>query len=73
MARFKCPAYEKNKQDHSLFLNILRFYKAKCEATDKPRAMLERLHQSMSWWINQHILKVDIQLKDFVGTKQVAG
>ena len=35
--------------------------------------MLARLHESMVWWINQHNLKVDIQLKDSVGVKQRMG
>ncbi len=68
MLRFRCPAYEKNKEDHALALNMLSFYKGQYEVTAKPKAMLERLHQSMVWWINHHILKVDIQLKDSVGT-----
>jgi hemerythrin len=66
MARFRCPAYEKNKDDHGLFLNILKFCKGQYQASSKPKEILERLHESMVWWINQHILKVDIQLKDSV-------
>jgi len=66
MARFRCPAYGKNKEDHALFLNILKFCKAEYESSPRPKAMLERLHESMVWWINQHILTVDVQLKDSV-------
>jgi hemerythrin len=73
MARFRCPAYARNKEDHGLFLNVLKFYKGEYEVTSRPKEMLERLHESMVWWINQHILKVDIQLKDFVGVKQDVG
>lgn len=69
MARFRCPAYARNKEDHGLFLNMMKFYKAEYGASSKTKAMLERLHESMVWWINQHILKVDIQLKDSVANK----
>jgi hemerythrin len=69
MARFRCPAYAKNKEDHALFLNILKFYKDRYKVISKPKQILERLHESMIWWANQHFLKVDIALKDAVGTK----
>ena len=66
MARFNCPAYTKNKDDHALFLNIFEFYKGQGEAIYTSKGMLARLHESMVWWIVQHILKVDIQLRDSV-------
>ena len=69
MARFRCPAYERNKEDHALFLNMFEFYKSQDKTKPTSKAMLERLHQTMVWWINQHILKVDVQLKDSVGVK----
>ncbi len=72
MARYKCPAYAKNKEDHAVFLNILKFCKAEYEATDQPRDMLLRLHETMVWWITHHILRVDVQLKESTGSKQVA-
>jgi len=70
MARFRCPAHQRNKEDHALFLNILRFCRGQYEVATKPKAVLERLHESMVWWINHHILNVDVQLKDFVETTQ---
>jgi hemerythrin len=73
MARYKCPAYAKNKKDHAVFLNLLKFCKAEYEATEKPRDMLVRLHESMVWWITHHILTVDVQLKESAGTKQATG
>jgi hemerythrin len=65
MARFRCPAYTRNKEDHALFLNLLESYKVKSKAVSTSRVMLQRLCDSMIWWINLHILKVDKQLKDF--------
>lgn len=73
MARFVCPAYARNKEDHALFVNILKFCRGQYAAAIKPKEVLERLHESMIWWINQHILKVDIQLKDSVAVRAGAG
>jgi hemerythrin len=64
MARFQCPAFEANKEGHALFLNNLKFYRGQYENLSKPNEMLERLHESMVWWIDQHILKVDVQLRE---------
>jgi hemerythrin len=73
MARFRCPAHARNKKEHGEFLNILRFARNQYEATSAPREVLLRLHESMVWWINNHILKVDIQLKDYVTPAEHAG
>jgi hemerythrin len=67
MARFRCPAYAKNKEEHADFLNILRFAKGQYEISTTPKEVLERLHESMVWWIHNHILKVDMQLRDCAG------
>jgi len=34
--------------------------------------VLQRLHETLVWWINQHILQVDTQLKDCPGVKTAA-
>jgi hemerythrin len=66
MARFRCPAHERNKREHEMFMEILKFARGEFESAALPGKVLERLHESMVWWINDHILKVDIKLKDFV-------
>jgi len=72
MARYRCPVHAKNKEEHANFLNTLRTAKAEFETSDAPRQVLERLHESMVWWIHNHILKVDIQLRDCAGVKRSA-
>jgi len=37
MARFRCPAYAKNKEDHALFMNILKFYKDQYDLVSKSK------------------------------------
>ena len=71
MARFHCPAHGRNKKEHEMFLEILKIAKSEFESVTMPRKVLERLHESMVWWINDHILKVDIKLKGFVGTSKL--
>jgi hemerythrin len=66
MARFRCPAHERNKKEHEMFMEILKFARGEFDSATLPGKVLERLHESMVWWINNHILKVDIKLKDFV-------
>ena len=53
-----------------MFLEILKIARGEFESATKPRQVLERLHESMVWWINDHILKVDIKLKGVVKTSR---
>jgi hemerythrin len=71
MARYHCPAYAKNKEDHAQFLNILKLAREQYEATNAPGDVLRRLHETMVWWINDHILKVDIRLRGCTDGRQV--
>lgn len=68
MARSLCPAYKKNKEGHALFLSNLRFYRGQYENTSEPKDMLGQLHESLIWWMNEHILKVDMQMKGLAKT-----
>ena len=69
MVRYRCPAHAKNKEEHAEFLKILRIAIGHYEASTTPKDVLHRLHESMVWWICNHILKVDVQLKDYAGEK----
>jgi hemerythrin len=72
MARFRCPSHGRNKEEHAQFLDTLALARNEYAATTEPRAVLQRLHETLVWWINQHILQVDIQLKDCPGVKTAA-
>ena len=73
MERFRCPAHARNKMEHEMFLHVLRIARDEFEAATMPRKVLERLHESMDWWLNDHILKVDVQLKGCVGKTASGG
>ena len=69
MARYRCPARAKNKEEHAQFRTILGSALGHYETSTKPKDVLGRLLESMVWWIHNHILRVDIQLKDYTGAK----
>jgi len=73
MARFRCPSRAKNKEQHDQLINALSYFNQEYELHGPLKDMLQRLHTTLVWWINSHILKVDVQLKDCVQSKVDAG
>lgn len=69
MARFRCPSHARNREEHAQFLETLKFAREEYKIAHKPRAVLERLHETLAFWINNHILQVDVQLKACPGVK----
>jgi hemerythrin len=69
MACNRCPAHAKNKEKHAQFRTILGFAIGQYETSTAPKDVLLRLHESMAWWIRNHILKVNIQLKGYAREK----
>ena len=69
MACFHCPAHEKNKVEHGQFQSVLQYWRAEYVDTTRTPEALERLHATLVWWIHNHILKLDIQLRDCVAVK----
>ena len=63
MARHKCPAYQENKDAHGKFLEFFRAYKHRFETEGCRPDLLTELHEACSSWIQQHILRIDVQLK----------
>jgi hemerythrin len=73
MARYHCPAHAKNKEEHEQFLNVVRRCRSECMITNPTWEVLEKLHTTVAWWINNHILNVDIQLRGCLGSGTTAG
>jgi len=63
MERYRCPAHAKNKQDHEHFLKFFHEFKERCAKEGLRQDVLRSLHQSLSSWIQEHILQVDTQLR----------
>jgi len=67
MARHRCPAYSENQAAHESFLRFFRGFKQRFEAEGSRPEVLKELHDVCSGWIQTHILKVDVQLKQCIG------
>jgi hemerythrin len=63
MESYRCPAYGKNQQEHERFRGFICDYKRQCEVAGFNVELLRKLHQVMRAWIEDHILKVDTQLR----------
>lgn len=63
MSRHRCPAHALNKQAHEAFLTSFRQFKDDARHRGFRPEAFRKLHQTMSQWIEGHILQVDTQLK----------
>ena len=63
MERFRCPAHAKNKQAHEQFMMFFQRFKERSLAEGFRQDVIRTLHQTISLWIQEHIVKVDTQLK----------
>ncbi len=63
MERYRCPAHQKNQQAHEQFRGYFQDFKERNKVAGFRREIILELHQAVSRWIEDHILKVDTQLK----------
>lgn len=63
MHRYRCPVHARNRQAHECFLNFLQEFKERCKKEGFRLDVLRKLHETLSGWIQEHILQVDTQLK----------
>ena len=63
MENFRCPVHGKNRQAHERFKQMYQRYKENAKHGGFRMKLLTDLHDSMSSWITDHILRVDTQLK----------
>jgi hemerythrin len=70
MVRHRCPAYGKNKEGHAQFRSALGHFKNEYTALGPTRELVQRLHETLVFWINSHILQIDMQLRTSVKKQQ---
>jgi hemerythrin len=63
MHGYKCPFRAENQMAHRAFLGFFRNFKLRLEAEGYRSELVQELHESCSDWIQQHILRIDVQLK----------
>ena len=63
MERYRCPAHKKNQQAHEQFRRYFQDFKERNKVAGFRREIVLELHQAVSRWIEEHILRVDTLLK----------
>ncbi len=63
MERYRCPAHQRNKEAHKQFQAFFHHFKARYKKEGFRQEVLKSLHETVSTWIQEHILQVDIQLR----------
>ena len=63
MESYRCPAHKKNLQAHENFKQMFQRLKLHSQKEGFRLEMLVELNQSINVWIQDHILRVDTELK----------
>lgn len=63
MEKYRCRAHAENQREHERFRGYVGDYKQRCQQEGFQVEHLKELHVFMKTWINDHILKVDTQLR----------
>jgi hemerythrin len=63
MERYRCPAHKRNKEAHEQFRTFFKEFKERYRVEGFRREILLDLYQTLSQWIEGHILAVDTQLR----------
>jgi hemerythrin len=63
MEKYRCPVHAQNQQAHERFRGFFQAYKHRCENEGYTIGLLRELHDDLHSWIQDHILKIDTQLR----------
>ena len=63
MERHRCPIHERNKQAHAEFMKFFEQFRESHRTRGFRPEVVRTLHQTISSWIKEHILQLDVQLK----------
>lgn len=63
MESYRCPSHQKNLQAHAHFKDVFLRYKEHSQKEGFRQDLLMELNQIMQSWVQDHILRVDTQLK----------
>lgn len=69
MARYACPAAQRNEREHQEFLRILASFRADFESGPTVKLVL-RVQDELAWWLDNHIRAVDTQLYPCVRARE---
>ena len=63
MESYRCPAHARNKQAHEKFMIFINDFHERYQMVGIRQENLKNLHATLSLWIEEHILQIDVQLK----------
>lgn len=63
MFRHRCAAHQDNKRAHAEFLDFYQGFKRRLAAEGCRLEGIRDLHESCVAWIQNHILRIDVQLR----------
>jgi hemerythrin-like metal-binding protein len=63
MESHRCPVFQQNKDAHRQFVAFFQRFRERCQAEGFRQELLHHLHQTIHDWIQQHIMRIDVQLK----------
>ena len=73
MESYRCPAHHENKEAHGKFMIFFGEFKQRFETEGFRQEVLIGFHKACSTWIQQHIMRIDVQLKPCLVGKSAAG
>lgn len=73
MVSHRCPVHTQNQQEHERFREFIHAYKSRCEAEGFRVELLGNLHRAIRTWIEEHILKIDTQLRPCISPSEPKG
>lgn len=63
MESYRCPAHQKNREAHQNFLQLFQQHKRQAQKGGFRLELLVELSRATNHWIQDHILRVDVELK----------
>ena len=63
MFRYKCPVAEQNKAAHNEFKEAIPRFENRMQSEGANVELAREIHQFLEAWLNEHICKIDVQLK----------
>ena len=69
MQSSRCPAHKKNLQAHEHFRQLFQGFKLRAQKQGFRTAMLMELNETINVWIQDHILRVDTELRPCLASR----
>jgi hemerythrin len=69
MESHRCPAHQRNQQAHQNFKQLFQRFKVRSQKEGFRVGMLVELNQTINVWIQDHILRVDVELKPCIAAR----